>query len=315
MSDVGSSLNSLVTGIDEDIRDFAKDMEELLPQYVDLGMILVTVLIWFNAVVGSCAMLTQCKCDDCLMIFIGSITILILALSVGVELTLATVTADVCYAVPEVVIMEVAGGDLTDFYLTCNGTSPFTPQFDSARETVKKFRTTISEMGEWCESTNINLISDTTNLTVASINDIEDQTGCASINPLYTRTVHGIVCDELIRGLFIALMVQAASAFLIFFALMVYPCAANTKVHTIISSFFNLFFFPIDSFLMCFPITLCLFLMLLMYIFIYKLCVLWNCVGVSLLVNRFASKTQVIWQSNCRSQDKICCLPIKCHLK
>jgi len=230
MSDVGSSLNSLVTGIDEDIRDFAKDMEELLPQYVDLGMILVTVLIWFNAVVGSCAMLTQCKCDDCLMIFIGSITILILALSVGVELTLATVTADVCYAVPEVVIMEVAGGDLTDFYLTCNGTSPFTPQFDSARETVKKFRTTISEMGEWCESTNINLISDTTNLTVASINDIEDQTGCASINPLYTRTVHGIVCDELIRGLFIALMVQAASAFLIFFALMVYPCAANTKV-------------------------------------------------------------------------------------
>jgi hypothetical protein len=231
MENVGDALYDLVDGIGGDLKGYARDLEETFPPYVDMSMITMTCLIWFNAILGSFAIMTDCKCDDCLVIFIGTITILILTIAVGLEMMIATTTADFCYATPENVLLDLAGSNqIAQFYLTCSGTSPFASHFDDARSSVVDFRTTIEDNGQWCLKSSVNTISATTNMTIASITDMEVTTGCSSINPLFTNTVHGIVCDELVRGLFITFMVQAFSAIILFIALMIFPCAANTKV-------------------------------------------------------------------------------------
>lgn len=234
MVDVAKSLDDIVGSIADDIRDQADVMEEEIPPKVDMAMMLMVIMVWFNVVLGSAAVMTNCKCDDCLVILIGSITILILTLAVGAELTLATFAADFCYAVPEDMILDsVSTGGVAYFYLTCNGTSPFASGFDDARDTVSDFDSDISAFGDYCDSGAIERIGKTSNQTVETITNFEALTGCSVINPIFTNTVHGIFCDEFVKGLFITFMVQAASAVLLFFALMFMPCAASASRTTV----------------------------------------------------------------------------------
>lgn len=118
-------LEELLNGVGEKLSDAADIMEDNAPQYVDLGLGIITTLVWLNVFLGVIAIMTDhCKCDDCLVLVLGSLTLILLMILTAIEMTLAVAISDFCYKGPETAIGLALDDPLLDYYLTCNGTNP-----------------------------------------------------------------------------------------------------------------------------------------------------------------------------------------------
>ena len=172
LSGAADVLSTLLEGVGDLLYDTADLIEAEMPGYVDAGLASITTLVWVNCILGSLAILTKhCKTDDCFALFIGSITLLMGCVLVGVsrsqtkvvaswiketpdtpllihplrhlffclqlELMLAVTVADFCYKGPEEVIQAITKDPLIIYYVTCNGTNPLSQQFDESRNMVR----------------------------------------------------------------------------------------------------------------------------------------------------------------------------------
>ena len=50
------------------------------------------------------------------------------------------------------------------------------------------------------------------------------------LNPRFQGFLHGILCDEVVRGIFVCFMVHASSGFILLATYCIFPCAAYAKV-------------------------------------------------------------------------------------
>ena len=136
---------------------------------------------------------------------LGSITLLALCALVGLELTLSVTVADFCYKTPEESIMLGTSQEMITYYLTCNGTSPLSSPFDSSKDAVdslsESVRTVKAEPSISCDDSQLNLIMTTNNGTLVTLDEMEDTSGCPSFNPRFQEIFHGIICDEVVRGM------------------------------------------------------------------------------------------------------------------
>jgi hypothetical protein len=146
------------------------------------------------------------------------------------------VLADFCYQGPEKSVIEIVNSPnvLLEYYLFCNGTSPFAVYFDESRGYVSDFESYIENVdtyGIQCFQNALDLILITTEATTDTIDAFEDFSACSSINPFFTHVFHGVLCDEIVRGLFILFWARSSVAFALFVTLLVFPMAANTPIH------------------------------------------------------------------------------------
>jgi len=229
-----NALLSLTSGLGNKIRDAADDFEEEVPPYIDLGLGLLTALVWVNWLLGSIAiMISCCKFDDCLVLIFGSLTMLLLIVVVATEHTFAVTLADFCYPGPENSLMETADNNLISYFLKCVGQSPFAPQFDSARGSVADYTRLIDDIKAdpllSCNDAALDEILATNTEMSGVINAFETSAGCPEINPLFLGVLHDLLCGDFVRGLFVCTMVHTAAGFMLWLTYMVFPCAANTK--------------------------------------------------------------------------------------
>jgi len=236
LADGLGSVSDTLDGLGDQIRDAADVVEEKMPEAVDLGLIILTAMVWVNALFGTGAIVTaKCKCDDCFAIFLGTLTLVVFIVVVASEVALAVTVADFCYKDPakSVALALDTGSELLSYYLTCNGTSPLTSAFDEIDDSLVEYRGTARTVRNSpsvsCNDGAITSLIATVNETRATLDAFESQSGCALTNPTFTGITHGIVCDEMVRGLFICFMVHAASGGLLFITYMLFPCAANSK--------------------------------------------------------------------------------------
>ena len=155
---------------------------------------------------GVVAILTEhCKCDDILVTCIGSLTLLLLIILVGFELTLAVSMSDFCYKSPEESISLLTDGRMINYYMKCEGTNPLSDQFDSSREVISTYQETVrsvrSSSDITCDSTSLSTIMATNNETEVTLDFMEGGSGCSVITPRFQATLHDIICDEGVRGL------------------------------------------------------------------------------------------------------------------
>jgi hypothetical protein len=205
-SAVSSAISTLLDGLSDELNDAADRMEEEIPPYVDLGLALITVLVWLNVVLGVIAILTEhCKCDDMIVIFLGSITLLLLIFLVGFELTLTVSMADFCYKTPEESILLLSSGRMITYYMQCVGSNPLSDQFDVSRGVVDTYRETLQTIESSptisCDDSELTIIETQNNATEVTLDFMEDGSGCSVITPRFQAIFHGIICDEAIRGL------------------------------------------------------------------------------------------------------------------
>jgi len=205
-SSASSAISSLLNGLSAELYSAADRMEEEIPPYIDLGLALITVLVWVNVVLGVIAILTDhCKCDDMIVILIGSLTLLLLIFLVGFELTLTVTMADFCYKTPEESILLLSSGRMITYYMQCVGTNPLSGQFDVSRGVVDTYRDTIRNVQSSstlsCNDDELDIITATNNETDVTLDYMEDGSGCSVITPRFQAIFHGIICDEGIRGL------------------------------------------------------------------------------------------------------------------
>jgi len=170
-----------------------------------------------------------CRCDDCCVILIGSISLIVLMVLVSVEMTFAVAISDFCFKGPETSIGLLMNADLINFYTTCNGTNPLDAQFEAAQSSLDTFKTTIDNNGADCDSTLLASISTDTDASKASLTSMEATSGCGMLNPRFTGFLHDILCDEAVRGLFICFLAHAGSGLLLVIAFCCMPCAATAK--------------------------------------------------------------------------------------
>jgi hypothetical protein len=205
-SAASSAISTLLDGLSDELNDAADRMEEEIPPYVDLGLALITVLVWLNVVLGVIAILTEhCKCDDMIVIFLGSITLLLLIFLVGFELTLTVSMADFCYKTPEESILLLSSGRMITYYMQCVGSNPLSDQFDVSRGVVDTYRETLQTIESSptisCDDSELTIIETQNNATEVTLDFMEDGSGCSVITPRFQAIFHGIICDEAIRGL------------------------------------------------------------------------------------------------------------------
>jgi hypothetical protein len=124
---------------------------------------------------------------------------------VGVELTLSVTVADFCYKTPEASIMLATGEKMINYYLTCNGTSPLESPFDEARSAMESLRENVrlvkATPALTCDDAQLEIIMETNNATIISLNEMESMSDCPSLNPRFQGLLHGIICDEVVRGM------------------------------------------------------------------------------------------------------------------
>ena len=51
------------------------------------------------------------------------------------------------------------------------------------------------------------------------------------LNPRFQAFLHNILCDEVVKGIFLCFMVHAWSGMILVVTFCVFPCAANTESH------------------------------------------------------------------------------------
>ena len=95
-------VEGMLKGLGDDLNDMADFIEDNAPYYVNMGIYVVTGLVWVNVLLGLIAICTSgCKCDDCLTIFVGSLTLIVLMVLAGFEMMIAVTLSDFCYKGPE----------------------------------------------------------------------------------------------------------------------------------------------------------------------------------------------------------------------
>lgn len=236
LSLASEDIYDLLEGLGDTIRDGADFIEDKAPNAVDLGLGFLTAMVWANALFGTFAICTdKCKCDDCFTIFLGTLTLIVFTIVVGLEVALTVTIADFCYKDPTESVFTVLGSDndMLSYYLTCNGTSPLAPSFGEVDDSLVSYSAGVRDVRNRifvdCNDGPMTSIMVTVNTTRATLDTFESNSGCSLTNPVFTGIAHGIVCDEVVRGLFACFMVHAASALLLFITLMVFPCAANSQ--------------------------------------------------------------------------------------
>lgn len=103
--------------------------------------------------------------------------------------------------------------DVMTYYLTCNGTNPLAAQFETSRDVIADYTSIVNDIstnGYSCNTAALNSITTTNVETSGSLTEMEGATGCGELNPRIQGMLHGVVCDEAVRGLFICLMVGVA---------------------------------------------------------------------------------------------------------
>ena len=234
LASAASSIEELLRGLGGQLTDTAKTIEDDAPPNIDLGLGVITCMVWLNVLLGICAILTdRCKCDDCLVLMIGSLTLLLLIALVGLEATLAVAISDFCFKGPSTSIALAMDEDLVNFYTTCNGTNPLDTQFDSAQASLTAYETTIDDIAAdpaiTCNEPELTEIPVQIDLTKASIFSMQSNSGCSFLNPRFTGFLNDIICDEAVRGLFLCLLVHGCSGLALLIAFCCFPCAANTE--------------------------------------------------------------------------------------
>jgi hypothetical protein len=124
---------------------------------------------------------------------------------VGIELTLAVSMADFCFKSPEESIALLVNGRMITYYMKCVGTSPLADQYDASRDVVSSYRATVRSVRSSddisCDSASLATIMETNNETDVTLNFMDDNSGCSVVTPRFQAILHGIICDEGIRGL------------------------------------------------------------------------------------------------------------------
>lgn len=230
LASAAATTESLLKGLGDDLYNYAEKMEEDAAEHINLGLMVVVGLVWLNVLLGIVATCTKgCRCDDCCVILIGSISLIVLMVLVSVEMTFAVAISDFCFKGPETSIGLLMNADLINFYTTCNGTNPLDAQFEAAQSSLDTFKTTIDNNGADCDSTLLASISTDTDASKASLTSMEATSGCGMLNPRFTGFLHDILCDEAVRGLFICFLAHAGSGLLLVIAFCCMPCAATAK--------------------------------------------------------------------------------------
>jgi len=233
MASACATLEKLTAGLGDDTRKAADQVEDDVPPLIDLGLGLLTAIVWINWLLGSLAAVTSCSCDDCLVLVLGSVTMLLLIVVAATEHTFAVTMADFCYPGPENSLIETVPGDLIAYFLTCIGTSPMAPQFSTARSQVAEYATMVTDIENdaalTCSAAGLDTILTTNAAMTATIDSFETAAGCPEINPTLLAVLHKMLCGDFVRGLFVCTMVHTAAGFGLWFTFMVSPCALNTK--------------------------------------------------------------------------------------
>jgi len=232
---VGNALVGLTDGLGDKIRKGADAVADETPQYITLGLGLITALVWVNFGMGSFAIMTSCcKFDDCISMILGSATLLLLIVMVSLEYSIATFMSDFCYPGPTISITETVNNKLLNYFMLCLGTSPLASNFDSARQSITDFTTTLKQIEDdplitCTKPGGLTLIETTNTELTATITGFENEAGCPTINPLFTSVLNDILCGDFVRGLYVCFVVHAAAGLMLWLTYMVFPCAATTK--------------------------------------------------------------------------------------
>lgn len=166
-------------------------------------------------------------------------------------LTLTLAMADLCHSSPlEVLNTQVSGSvsssqalpgsslsvpDVTAFYASCNGTNPFSPFIDSARNSSDVMGRILSRISRYssdslwapancsdnmcvsCPNDNqVKIMTNVTDYLGVKINQTADALACSEFRPLYSGLVEDTLCGDVFMGTASLGLSQLLTSFLLF---------------------------------------------------------------------------------------------------
>ena len=209
-------------------------IEQDLPEYIDIGMFLLTAFFAVIAAFGFIAALTKCQFDDFITVFLGSVILLVMIVFIGFEVSASVAIADYCYAGPgeaTVALAEYAEVDegslkLATYYTSCEGENPFLPITTNLTEAFGMLNATAQSMKNqgFCDADSMNGLSETAGLTASSVQNVLGAVSCRALNIVFTGLTHDALCGPFLDGVYMCWVIHVTASTLIWAAFIGFPC-------------------------------------------------------------------------------------------
>lgn len=209
-------------------------IERDLPEYIDIGMFLLTALFGVIAVFGFISANTKCKFDDVITVFLGSLVLCLMIVFIGFEIAASIAIADFCYAGPGDATVELARSaevdtnslKLVEYYTGCTGENPFEPITANLTAAFGMLNATAQSMknSEYCDADSMNMLSATAVSTASTILDLLGAVSCRPLNIVFTGLTHDSLCGPFLNGVYMCWVIHMTASWLIWAAFIGFPC-------------------------------------------------------------------------------------------
>jgi hypothetical protein len=216
-----NALNDMWDGLDTKFYDIGEVFEERGPQFVDMGVMAIVMLVGFVCVIGVLADLLS-NCPGGWLLFnlaslIGILVMLILTVIIALELTMSVVISDFCSAGIDQSFLDVMQNDigledetlkLVTYYVSCGGVNPLFSAMNASIIELEGLNATAHETAQ-IEYGGVKVCTPTADVkelgtisvdSLGTLDDIQGTIGCGEINPIYQTVTHELLCINLVQA-------------------------------------------------------------------------------------------------------------------
>jgi len=237
-----NALNEMWDGLDTKFYDIGEVFEERGPQFVDMGVMAIVMLVGFVCVIGVLADLLS-NCPGGFLLFnlaslIGILVMLILTVIIALELTMSVVISDFCSAGIDQSFLDAMQNDigledetlkLVTYYVSCGGVNPLFSAMNASIIELEGLNATAHETAQIeyggdkvCTPTaDVKELGTISVDSLGTLDDIQGTIGCGEINPIYQTVTHELLCINLVQGLYWLWTVQVGAAIMLYIGLYV----------------------------------------------------------------------------------------------
>merc|ERR1711871_1680758 len=214
-------LGNIWDGLDDKFYRIESLVEDNAPTFIDAGVLVTFLLVALVSIIAIIADVCSC-CKASFMLynlasFLGVLVCLILTILIALELTMSVGIADFCAAGPDLSFKNIAteklnldgeNFDLISYYISCEGANPLFATMNAALQA-----------GACSPTSDVRSLGSDSVSCLRTLDDIQQTIGCTSLNPIYQTLVYGLLCDDVVEGLYWLWTVQGTAAFMLYIGL------------------------------------------------------------------------------------------------
>ena len=228
-------LGNIWDGLDDKFYRIESLVEDNAPTYIDAGVLVTFLLVALVSIIAIIADVCSC-CKASFMLynlasFLGVLVCLILTILIALELTMSVGIADFCAAGPDLSFKNIAteklnldgeNFDLISYYISCEGANPLFENMNSSIIQLEGLNATVNaalQAGACSPTSDVRSLGSDSVSCLRTLDDIQQTIGCTSLNPIYQTLVYGLLCDDVVEGLYWLWTVQGTAAFMLYIGL------------------------------------------------------------------------------------------------